>query len=88
MNDVSASPLKWRGESAAQREGKCHRQILEQGKQMQAGSPWLELKGQAWGRSSEARDLAGRACGREGTFLKPAVVRDPALQVYLEVPPL
>lgn len=56
---------------------------------MQAGSPWLEFKGQAWGRTSEARDLAGRACGRVGgTFLKPAVVRDPALQVYLGVPPL
>lgn len=50
--------------------------------------PMVGAQGEAWGRTSEARDLAGRACGREGTFLKPAVVRDPALQVYLEVPPL
>lgn len=54
---------------------------------MKAGSLWPELKGHYAEAPVRPKTWQGRKMEETVTFLKPGVVPDLALQVYLEVPP-
>jgi hypothetical protein len=54
---------------------------------MKAGSLWPELKGHYAEAPVRPKTWQGRKMEEIVTFLKPGVVPDLALQVYLEVPP-
>lgn len=50
--------------------------------------PMVGAQGASMGKDQGGKGTDGGMWKGGGTFLKPGVVWDPALQVYLEVPPL